>query len=347
MKTLKYKILIYTLISFIVIGGSCTDFLEVEPTGSLTEEQVFEKIDNVEPLVLGLYDSFKGARIGRNGLMANLGVDESQQGNFQLLSSGDQAGLDKYNGQLNPTSTQVSSVWNNRWPAVTSAAKAVYALNLTKEDPEYAKQLLGEASFIRGMLMYELSMYWGEIPIIDINRTEELGLGRQSLKDVWEFIVNDFQTAANNLPEKYNNQPQRATSGAAWAMLGRTYMSAPQETGLRDFSKAEECFQKIMSKYQLLHNYADLFKYDNPNTVESIFELQFNNVWPDCNHWQFDTGSRAVDSWFSQGCSFSGYDFLVPTPFAYKSVEEGGIWEDGDKRKEVSLSCPEIGLHKK
>lgn len=60
-------------------------------------------------------------------------------------------------------------------------------------------------------------------------------------------------------------------------------------------------------------------------------------VYPDCNYWEFDCGSRACDSWFGQGCSFSGYDFLVPTPFAYKTVEEGGIWEDGDLRKEEAL----------
>lgn len=92
-----------------------------------------------------------------------------------------------------------------------------------------------------------------------------------------------------------------------------------------------------MGRYELLNNYADLYRYDNPNTKESLFELQFNNVYPDCNYWEFDCGSRACDSWFGQGCSFSGYDFLVPTPFAYKTVEEGGIWEDGDLRKEEAL----------
>lgn len=114
--------------------------------------------------------------------MPYLGTDETQQGNYQLISSGDQAGMDKYNGQLNPTSTQVSSIWNNRWPAVVSAAKAIYALGMTTEEPERAKQLMGEACFIRGLLMFELSMYWGEIPVIDMNRTDELGLGRQPLK---------------------------------------------------------------------------------------------------------------------------------------------------------------------
>lgn len=337
MRRIKNNTIIASIaLAFAVGASSCSDFLTQESKTALTEEQVFSKIENVEPLVQGLYTTYRKCKEGRNGLMINLGVDESQQGNFQLISSGSQAGMDKYNGLLDPTSTQVAAIWNNRWPAVASAAKAIYALGMTDEDPDRAKTLLGEASFIRGMLMLELSMFWGEIPIIDMNRTEELGLGPQPLADVWNFIINDFQIAASNLPEKWDD-PKRATSGAALAMLGKAYMCAPEETGLRDFSKAKESFEKMMGRYELVANFADLYDYEKQNTSESIFELQFNNIWPDCNYWQFDCGSRAVDAWFSQGCHFSGYDFLVPTPFAYKTVEEGGIWEDGDLRKEVSL----------
>ncbi|WP_394700408.1 RagB/SusD family nutrient uptake outer membrane protein [uncultured Bacteroides sp.] len=329
--------IVYTMaLIFAISVTSCSDFLTQESKTALTEEQVFSKLENVEPLVQGLYTQYRGCKAGRNGLMVDLGSDESQQGNYQLISSGGQAGMDKYNGLLNATSTQVSAIWSNRWPAVTAAAKAIYALGLTQEEPEKAKQLLGEACFIRGMLMMELSMYWGEIPIIDMAHTAELGLGRQPLKDVWEYIINDFQTAANNLPEHWDD-PKRATSGAAWAMLGKAYMYAPEETGYRDFSKAKDCFDKMINRYQLVPKFEDLYAYDKPNSVESIFELQFNNIYPDCNYWQFDCGSRAVDSWFSQGCSFSGYDFLVPTPFTYSTAENGGLWEEGDTRKEASL----------
>ena len=143
-KIYRYSAIYALALTFALKTSSCSDFLQVEPTGSLTEEQVFEKIDNVEPLVLGLYKSYRGCKEGRNGLMPYLGTDETQQGNYQLISSGDQAGMDKYNGQLNPTSTQVSSIWNNRWPAVVSAAKAIYALGMTTEEPERAKQLMGE-----------------------------------------------------------------------------------------------------------------------------------------------------------------------------------------------------------
>lgn len=338
-KGFKYTAIYALALAFALNTSSCSDFLQVEPTGSVPEEEAYKHVNVVEKLVLGLYDSYRGCKAGRNGLMTNLGNDETQQGNFQLISSGDQAGMDKYNGQLNPTSTQVASIWNNRWPAVVTAAKVVFAASRTEEDPKKAAQLLGEASFMRGMLMFELSMYWGEIPIIDMDRTEELGLGPQPLKDVWTYIINDLTTAAEGLPESYDNQPQRATAGAAWAMLGKAYMSAPEETGLRDFAKADECFKKIisMNRYELLPNYGDLYKYDNPNTKESLFELQFDPQWPNQNSWQFDCGSRACDSWFGQECSFSGYDFLVPTPFAYKTEDEDGIWEEGDLRKDEAL----------
>ena len=52
-------------------------------------------------------------------------------------------------------------------------------------------------------------MYWGEIPVIDMNRTDELGLGRQPLKTVWEYIFNDFITATNNLPNPRRRRKTR------------------------------------------------------------------------------------------------------------------------------------------
>ena len=46
------------LASMLLMGAtSCSDFLDVKPTGSLTEDEVFADINNVEPLVTGLYKS--------------------------------------------------------------------------------------------------------------------------------------------------------------------------------------------------------------------------------------------------------------------------------------------------
>ena len=73
-KIYRYSAIYALALTFALKTSSCSDFLQVEPTGSLTEEQVFEKIDNVEPLVLGLYKSYRGCKEGRNGLMPYLGT---------------------------------------------------------------------------------------------------------------------------------------------------------------------------------------------------------------------------------------------------------------------------------
>ena len=59
-KIYRYSAIYALALSFALNTSSCSDFLQVEPTGSLTEEQVFEKIDNVEPLVPVSYTHLNG-----------------------------------------------------------------------------------------------------------------------------------------------------------------------------------------------------------------------------------------------------------------------------------------------
>ena len=181
----------------------------------------------------------------------------------------------------------------------------------------------------------ELAMYWGEVPIIDLNVIDQIGYGRQPLADVWNFIINDLKDAAKYCPE--TNDPGRATLYAANMMLGKAYMAAPTSTGLRDFTLAKDALGIVLSGPYSLVEYYDLWDYAQPNSAESIFEWQFSNTYPDNNMIQFQIGSRAVATFFSDKCYYSGYDHAVPTAYAYSTVDEGGIWEDGDIRKEESI----------
>lgn len=85
--------------------------------------------------------------------------------------------MDKYNGQLNFIFIQVGFIWNNCWLVVVLVVKVIYVLGMIIEELECVKQLMGEVCFICGLLMFELSMYWGEIFVIDMNCIDELGLG--------------------------------------------------------------------------------------------------------------------------------------------------------------------------
>ncbi|GEP93244.1 Starch-binding associating with outer membrane [Chitinophaga terrae (ex Kim and Jung 2007)] len=310
---------------------SCKKFLDEKSMTKLDESAVFGDVNQVESSLKGAYAKWKDIRTDEQGLIMMMGTDETQQGAFQMKSDPNKGAFDRFDGNLNSTLNHIANQWNIRWPVVNEAARIVRGMSkLNPAAGTLEAKLLGEASFIRGFLDFQLAMYWGEIPIRDLDREAELGTRRQPLKDVWAFIIADLQRAADNCPK--TNDPGRATSGAAWAMLGKAYMSAPVSTGLRDFSKAAACFEKMMGDYTLVA-YKDLWDYNTPNTRESILEFQYSYIYPNNNKIQFQIGSRAVQSYFGDGCYYSGYDKIVPTKYAYSSVDSGGVWEPGDQRR--------------
>lgn len=208
---MKNVIKINKLATACILAGSltmfsCSDFLNQEPKTSLTEQEAFSNLENIAPTVDGLYTAFRDSKSGREGLTFSLlGLDESKQGIVQMDDAA-QASLDLYNGLLNSMSTQVDKMWSRRWPIVISAANAIYALDVLSETTQdedtldRIKRLKGEACFIRAMVMMELTMYWGEIPVVDIAKMENSA--RQPLEKVWKQIFDDFYVCFNILERK-------------------------------------------------------------------------------------------------------------------------------------------------
>ncbi|PXV65024.1 putative outer membrane starch-binding protein [Dysgonomonas alginatilytica] len=317
-----------------LLSTSCSDFFDNDPKTALTEEEAY--LNHTEALIGSLYNQWRDIRKDRGGLMFQLGSDESQQGAFQVSTDRDQAALDRYDGSLSPSNNALTQQWDSRWRLVSAAAKAVK--NLEINTPEELKPLLGEACFIRAVLNFELTQYWGEIPLIDAKITPVHGLTRQPLALVYDLIIKDLERAEQYLPEKQTDK-RKVSKGAAQALLGKVYLSALIESGIRDYAKAAEYFKKVIDNgnYRLVANYADLFDPNKPNTTESIYEYQFSIVYPDNNQIQWQTGSRALADVANGYCYFGGYDLILPTIYCYNNASEGGIWEDGDLRKSESI----------
>jgi hypothetical protein len=334
MNTMKNKMFAAKLMALVlVVSGSCSKFLDEEPQTALTQEKVFSDLNNIEPLVLGLYTSWRNTKKDRGGFMFSLGTDESQQGAYQVRTESGQAGLDRYDGFLAPSNTALQQQWDSRWPVVSSAATTIYALKTNQQDPARKALLLGDASFIRAALMFEISQYWGAIPIIDLEQLGKFGTARQPLPLVYSYIISDLEVAIQNLPE-VQADPRKATKFAAQALLGKVYLYAPDESGVRDYGKAKDNFLAVMNsgKFSLEPSYANLWNPATTNSAEAVFSFQFNNVYPDNNQIQWQMGSRAIAN-LDQYAYFGGYDLMVPTQYAYKMTSQGGVWEDGDLRR--------------
>lgn len=347
MKNIKAKILTSAITLAVMAGASsCSDFLSEMPKTSLTPEQVYTDLKVLEPTVDGLYTSYRRSKEGRSGFTFTLlGLDEVKQGIVQM-SDASQAGLDYYDGMLNATSSQISEMWFKRWPMINTAALSIRGLELLSEaetdNGALAKLRLlrANACFVRALAMFELTMYWGEVPVIDIIDLDnpDIDMSKKSLGIVWKQIFDDLTFASENLGDGRQTGP-RATKGAAIAMLGKVFMYAPIESGYRDYGKAIEYFERIRGQYSLEPSYERMFdEYATLefNSDESIFEIDYicNSSGP--NYWQWDMGSRTLAN-LGESCYIGGYDVALPTEYAYKMKSDGGVWEDGDLRREASI----------
>jgi len=337
---MKSKTLIYIISgALLLLQASCSKFLDRDPQTALTQEQAFSSLDKIEPVLDGLMTSWRNLHKDRGGFIFMLGNDESQQGAYQVMTDPDQSALDKYGSFLNAGNNAVTGQWQPRWTIVPIAAQAIYALqNFTDTSNAALKdELLGEACFIRAALEFELTQYWGDVPVMDQAKMEEYGGRRQPLKIVYGQITSDLAIAAQNLPATQTDK-SKVTKYAALALLGKAYLYAPDSSGFRDYQKAADNFEQVINsgKYSLLPDYADVFDPSHANSSESIYEFQFNNVYPDNNQSQWQAGSRALANNYPN-CYFGGYDLLVPTKYCYSSKSNGGLWETGDTRKDVSI----------
>src|SRR5512133_2807477 len=166
----KMKVVILSILTVALAGlFSCeSDFLNQDPQTALSTEQVFSSLDNVQPFLDGLYVKWRSTRVNRKGFFLMLGTDESQQGEYQVRTDAEQAGLDKYDGFLESTNKPVTELWNIRWPIVVQASEALANLNKKLEtadakDTARIHNFIGHANFYRAAVLFELASYWGDL----------------------------------------------------------------------------------------------------------------------------------------------------------------------------------------
>jgi hypothetical protein len=95
---------------------------------------------------------------------------------------------------------------------------------------------------------------------------------RAPADDVYADITGDLTQAAALLPASYSgNNVGRATGGSAKSLLGKVYLTRKRH------GEAAGVLKEVMDggQYALLPSYADLFKVENANHKESIFEVQY------------------------------------------------------------------------
>ncbi|MFZ4862928.1 RagB/SusD family nutrient uptake outer membrane protein [Sphingobacterium sp. Mn56C] len=328
---------------------SCDKFLDVNPESKIPAKDIFQNKQNLNAYVLDLYRSWRDSHKDRVNMY--LGTDESNLGGIQWRDDYSRRGMDTYTDGLNSTNGNVQGIWKSRFEVAQRAAAAIAILSPGQGTNEAEFNIrLGELSLLRAINHFELVQMFGAIPLADDLKKAEYGSRRQPIEEVYKHIENDLILASKYLLEPGNGDnkdPRRATKALAQAMLGKLYLYAPQNSGIRSYEKAAEQFKLVVDNPYFgrtgATDFKTIFDADKESTDdykrEMIYAFQFNNVGGDINSIQFAMGSRVVSNATKPESliPFAGFDNIVPTEYAYKDKKDGGIWEDGDVRKNESI----------
>jgi hypothetical protein len=234
----------------------------------------------------------------------------------------------------NPLRDKLREAWQSFYTVVAHSNIIINAINekqnsnVSEADKNAA---LSEAKFMRATAYFYLVRLWGPVLIIEnnIEITKMPIVPLHPVEDVYRFIMEDLEFAAQWLPEK--DVPARVTKWTAKGMLAKVYLTYSGYNGAG--SRKAEYLEKAVNQakevcensetfgYQLMTNYADLFFAKNNNNSESLFALQWNETsefWGQGNTAQAylasENFSKASDGW---NMFWASYDMLA----AYEATD--------------------------
>jgi hypothetical protein len=277
---MKTKTAYALIIGFSLILNGCESFLDITPNDRITGENFYQNEDDFKAATAPLYNKvwfdfndkfYYGLGDGRS---YNLYAPYSDY--IYPFSDLAETGL---TGPL-------VSAWQSFYNVVQQSNKVIIGITGSSVDESVKSRYIAEARFMRGTAYWYLASLWGDViisedpgalvsnPIVNTNPVE----------DVYEFAMRDLEYAAKYLPGS-GDQAGRLTKYSAYAMLSRVYLSFAglsnnPNSGTRnqtylDLAKKAAEVVITQSDYQLMEDYADLFKIENNNNPESIFALQW------------------------------------------------------------------------
>ena len=266
-------------ISSLMLTYSCSeDFLKKEPPGVASASQMNTR-DGVEGLLIATYQAMKGtgrfgAAMGTDWTYASGASDDAYKG----TSSGDQVPFNEVEQYIClSSSAYMRERWRDCYNGVARANVVLEALAATQKgtapfDATRAKQIEGEAKFLRAWFHFEANKVFEKIPYI--KTLTELGtLKPEQVPNSdpgWTGIEADLQFAIDNLPTtKIKNETGRITKYSAEAVKAHVFMSQNK------FSAAKPLLDDILANtaFGLVDFYWN-FDMTHENNKESIFELQ-------------------------------------------------------------------------
>lgn len=278
------KIYLFALVAMFLFQN-CSDFLEQDNRSSVPADNFYKTSAGFESLTNSAYSSLRSI-YNMQPLVFCAGTDLYGDGKSQGV-------VMNYYKSLLPSEGNVLNFYTRCYQGIQLANSVIHYGEITEES-SVRLQYVDEARFIRAFFYFQLVQQFGEIPL-----TEEMysgavmGFERASIKDVYEFIISEFESLAGNnskLLARSNSGVGRANKRAAAFFASKAYLTRAYLNG-EGYEALEENIAQS-GDFQSALNYAlqsidndtpslsieDAFSIDNEDNDEIFWSVQFSGT---------------------------------------------------------------------
>jgi hypothetical protein len=168
---------------------------------------------------------------------------------------------------------QLEGFWSGIYANINFANQILDNVPAINMDASLKAQYLAEATFIRAYDYFRLVRAFGDVPLrlhIPVSAAD-YNLPRTPKATVYAQIETDLAAAAAALPVSYSSANiGHATKGAALALNAKVALYLKDWTGVVKYTNEVTA----LGIYSLFPDYEKMFRTQNKNNVESIFEIQ-------------------------------------------------------------------------
>ena len=290
------RIRAFTLVLGIVVLAGCSEdrFLDVTNENELNSENFYSRIADFDMALNAVYSAVKSLDLFCQQYYSQTLLPLAHTSDYWNAQS---------RNEVNSADWHVYTTWRGWYRVVARANDVIENApeflrenNPTDSETEQLDEILGQAHFLRGFAYFHLVRLWGEAPytvdperlavplILKVASTrEEMMQPRVTVREVYDQIILDFETAEEKLPDSWDTENiARVNRAVATAFLGKVALYMGEDNLARTY------FEEILNNpaYALVpfDLYDDLFQGKNEFSEESIFELNYTidmeqNIW--------------------------------------------------------------------
>ncbi len=271
-KILQGTTILSLIIALTISQGCKKSFLDTASSSGTTSVQFWKTQADATSAINAMYADMHGYNDIAFPSIAieSMGSDDIEKGSVPT----DATFMNEYRTfTVTAGEGQLESFWSGMYNNINFANQILDNVPAINMDATLKARYLAEATFIRAYDYFRLVRAFGDVPLrLHVPKTAaDYNLPRTPKSTVWAQIETDLTTAASGLPATYSSTDVgHVTKGAALALHAKVALYQKKWGDVVTYTNDVTA----LGIYQLFPNYEKMFRTENKNNVESIFEIQ-------------------------------------------------------------------------